>query len=342
MGAIKGKRFVVITDNTTTEGWVKNRKSKNKAANTELKEIQRLLIREDIDILGKRVSSGTNTANGLSRVADQQHCRHKDQARNTDVAGGTRLPADAEIDPSTFLAGLDPSLRVAVLLEQDDEFISTLPPNLLAQVDALRDCVLRRQHAVRSGRACDPLTGSSVTSASPITPASKNPPDKIDTVQSLQRHSLQKVLVNLCENSRSRAEKALAPVTPKSTTKLRRETHVGTLPHFPGESVQNLITLRCLEALSLLVTSNDLVPIYFLTEQEVPVALHKRSAKKSKDSGPLNEAGAAPAVSETATHQGAAQATVISEPSLSLAAANKFDAHPTTLEKVSVLAARSP
>jgi E3 ubiquitin-protein ligase HUWE1 len=99
------------------------------------------------------------------------------------VAGGTWLPADAEIDPSTFLAGLDPSLRVAVLLEQDDEFISTLPPNLLAQVDALRDCVLRRQHAVQSGRACDPLTGSSVTSASPITPASKNPPDKIDAVQ---------------------------------------------------------------------------------------------------------------------------------------------------------------
>ncbi|PLW32133.1 hypothetical protein PCANC_24360 [Puccinia coronata f. sp. avenae] len=269
MGAIKGKRFVVITDNTTTEGWVKNRKSKNKAANTKLKEIQRLLIREDIDILGKRVSSGTNTADGLSRVADQQRCCHEDQARNTEVAGGTRLPADAEIDP---------------------------------------------------------LMHSEIVSSA----------DSMPSDQSLQRHSLQKVLVNLCENSRSRADrasKALAPVTPKSTTKLRRETHVGTLPHFPGERVQNLITVRCLEALSLLVTSNDLVPIYFLTEQEVPVALHKRSAKKSKDSGPLNEAGAAPAVSETATHQGAAQATVISEPSLSLAAANKFNALPRTLEK---------
>ena len=99
------------------------------------------------------------------------------------MAGGTWLPVDAEIDPSTFLAGLDPSLRVAVLLEQDDEFISTLPPNLLAQVDALRDCVLRQQHAVQSGRACDPLTGLSVTSASPITPASKKPPAKIDAVQ---------------------------------------------------------------------------------------------------------------------------------------------------------------
>jgi len=266
-----------------------------------------------------------------SEVADQQRRRREDQARNTATAGGNRAPADPEIDPATFLAGLDPSLREAVLLEQDDGFISTLPPSLLAEVDAMRDRAHRRQHAIRSGRARDPLTGLPVTSASPIPPASKKPPVKVDAVQvldrsgiaalvrlmffpqPLRRHSLQKVLVNLCENSRSRTElistllgllqdgtrdaatidrsfsqvssrasKALTPVTPKSTTKLRRETHVGPLPHFPGESVPNLIALRCLEALSLLVTSNDRVPIYFLTEQEVHVALHKRSAKKSK------------------------------------------------------------
>ncbi|POW21744.1 hypothetical protein PSHT_02053, partial [Puccinia striiformis] len=266
-----------------------------------------------------------------SEVADQQRRRREDLARNTTAAGSNQAPADTEIDPATFLAGLDPSLREAVLLEQDDGFISTLPPNLLAEVDALRDRVVRRQHAARSGRARDPLTGLPVTTASPIPPVAKKVPVKVDAVQvldrsgiaalvrlmffpqPLRRHSLQKVLVNLCENSRSRTEligtllgllqdgtrdaatidksfsqvssrasKALTPVTPKSTTKLRRETHVGPLPHFPGESVPNLIALRCLEALSLLVTSNDRVPIYFLTEQEVHVALHKRSVKKGK------------------------------------------------------------
>ncbi|KNZ64577.1 hypothetical protein VP01_10132g1 [Puccinia sorghi] len=35
----------------------------------------------------------------------------------------------------------------------------------------------------------------------------------------------------------SQASKALTPVTPKSTTKLRRETHVGPIP--PGKSVPN-------------------------------------------------------------------------------------------------------
>ncbi|PLW29099.1 hypothetical protein PCASD_19760 [Puccinia coronata f. sp. avenae] len=359
-----------------------------------------------------------------------------------------------------FLDALPPEIRAelreAVLLEQDDGFISTLPPNLLAEVDALRDRVLRRQHAVRSGRARDPLTGLPVTSASPIPPASKKPPVKIDAVQvldrsgiaalvrlmffpqPLRRHSLQKVLVNLCENSRSRTElistllgllqdgtrdaatidrsfsqvssrasKALTPVTPKSTTKVRRETHVGPLPHFPGESVPNLIALRCLEALSLLVTSNDRVPIYFLTEQEVPVALHKRSAKKSKGkeksstsvtypivgllalldraslvkhpnltesitsllaligrpltslakrlednknqpagtstsvaaSTSLNETGAAPAASETATDRAATRATATSEARPPQTATDKLDAFPTTLEKAPALAA---
>ncbi|WAR63783.1 hypothetical protein PtB15_17B384 [Puccinia triticina] len=389
-----------------------------------------------------------------SEVADQQRRRREDLARNTTAAGSNRAPADPEIDPATFLAGLDPSLREAVLLEQDDGFISTLPPNLLAEVDALRDRVLRRQHAVRSGRARDPLTGLPVTSASPIPSAGKKVPVKVDAVQvldrsgiaalvrlmffpqPLRRHSLQKVLVNLCENSRSRTElistllgllqdgtrdsatidrsfsqvssrasKALTPVTPKSTSKLRRETHVGPLPHFPGESVPNLIALRCLEALSLLVTSNDRVPIYFLTEQEVHVALHKRSAKKSKgkeksntsvtypivgllalldrasllkhpnltesitsllaligkpltalakkseetknqpaaststvSSAPLNEAGSAPAISETATSRAAARATTTTDARPAQTSADKTDAPPTTLEKAPALA----
>ncbi|WAQ92891.1 hypothetical protein PtA15_17A373 [Puccinia triticina] len=389
-----------------------------------------------------------------SEVADQQRRRREDLARNTTAAGSNRAPADPEIDPATFLAGLDPSLREAVLLEQDDGFISTLPPNLLAEVDALRDRVLRRQHAVRSGRARDPLTGLPVTSASPIPSAGKKVPVKVDAVQvldrsgiaalvrlmffpqPLRRHSLQKVLVNLCENSRSRTElistllgllqdgtrdsatidrsfsqvssrasKALTPVTPKSTSKLRRETHVGPLPHFPGESVPNLIALRCLEALSLLVTSNDRVPIYFLTEQEVHVALHKRSAKKSKgkeksntsvtypivgllalldrasllkhpnltesitsllaligkpltalakkseetknqpaaststvSSAPLNEAGSAPAISETATSRAAARATTTTDARPAQTSADKTDAPLTTLEKAPALA----
>jgi hypothetical protein len=55
MGAVRSKRFVVFTDNTTTEGAIRNRKSKDARVNTEWKHIQALLIDSDIDILGKRV-----------------------------------------------------------------------------------------------------------------------------------------------------------------------------------------------------------------------------------------------------------------------------------------------
>ncbi|KNZ55506.1 uncharacterized protein VP01_265g8 [Puccinia sorghi] len=94
-----------------------------------------------------------------SEVADQQRRRRKNQARSTATAGGNCAPADPKIDPATFPAGLDPNLREAIFLKQDVGFISPLPPNLLAEVDAMRDRVHRRQHAIRSGQARDPLTG---------------------------------------------------------------------------------------------------------------------------------------------------------------------------------------
>ncbi|CAH7665807.1 hypothetical protein PPACK8108_LOCUS94, partial [Phakopsora pachyrhizi] len=219
-------------------------------------------------------------------AAEERRRREEDlERRNTTSGSANRaLSASADLDPATFLASLDPTLREAVLLDQDEGFISTLPRNILAERD--------------------PLGGLATTSgASQIGTSSKKTLVKADTVQFLDRsgiaalvrlmffpqplcrHSLQKVLVNLCENSRSfssRAIKALVSPTSKSTGKLQREAHIGPLPQFPGESVPNLIALRCLEALSPLVTANDRVPIYFLTKQEVPVVLHKQSAKKGK------------------------------------------------------------
>jgi hypothetical protein len=55
---------------------------------------------------------------------------------------------------------------------------------------------------------------------------------------------------------------------------------VSSLPHFPGESVPNLIAQRCLEALAFLVSANDQTPLFFLTEQEI--AVNRRAAKKGK------------------------------------------------------------
>lgn len=129
--------------------------------------------------------------------------------------------------------------------------------------------------------------------------------------QPLRRNVLQKVLVNLCENSRTRTElinllltilqdgtrdvsavdKSFSQMSLRATKTLgqketpRRkvpDTPGGALPHFPGESVPNLIAQRCLEALMFLVQSNDQSPLFFLTEQEIVVGLSRRGTKKGK------------------------------------------------------------
>lgn len=129
--------------------------------------------------------------------------------------------------------------------------------------------------------------------------------------QPLRRNSLQKVLVNLCENSRTRTElinllltilqdgtrdvsavdksfsqmslRANKSTGPKETPRRKvPDTPGGALPHFPGESVPNLIAQRCLEALMYLVSSNDQSPLFFLTEQEIVVGLSRRGTKKGK------------------------------------------------------------
>lgn len=62
-----GKKFLVWTDNTTSQSAVKRRKSKDEHVNEEWKEIQRLLTLLSCNIEAKRVTSKGNMADALSR-----------------------------------------------------------------------------------------------------------------------------------------------------------------------------------------------------------------------------------------------------------------------------------
>lgn len=64
---VRGKGFIVWTDNTTTEAAMRNSRSKDKAVNTEWKHIQKLLTNHQFTIKQKRVTSGDNDADALSR-----------------------------------------------------------------------------------------------------------------------------------------------------------------------------------------------------------------------------------------------------------------------------------
>ena len=57
-----------------------------------------------------------------------------------------RVREAAEIDPASFIASLDPSLRQAVLLDQDDTFLQSLPPHMIAEVDVYCDELQARRN----------------------------------------------------------------------------------------------------------------------------------------------------------------------------------------------------
>ena len=240
---------------------------------------------------------------------------------NASRVAATGEPAD--IDPASFIASLDPSLRQAVLLEQDDGFIQTLPSHMIAEAGVYRDEVQARR----------PPTSRNPTRAVPTgTPARKFAVQHdaillLDRTgiavlvrllffpQVLKKALLFKVLVNLCENAKTRTElfnillsilqdgtgdlaavdKSFAqmsvrnrdskPLTPKAIGKQKATTDYLTalaLPASQIETVPDLIAQRCLEALTYIVSNNQLSSVFFLTEHDLPVGLRRAAIKKGK------------------------------------------------------------
>ncbi|GAA5969495.1 hypothetical protein JCM11641_008133 [Rhodosporidiobolus odoratus] len=218
-----------------------------------------------------------------------------------------------DLDPGSFLSTLDPALRSAVLGDRDGASGIGSDQNGIAGRSPL------------TARRTGGLPGASATE-DPAGTAKKATPSR-EVIQlldksglatlirllffphPLRRNSLQKVLVNLCENNRTRVElinllltilhdgtrdvsavdksfsqmslRASKALGAKDTPKRKiPETPGGALPHFAGESVPNLIAQRCLEALLFLASANEQTPLFFLAEQEISVT--KRSSKKGK------------------------------------------------------------
>lgn len=251
----------------------------------------------------------------------QQEAMERARRRTDETARPAREAA--EIDPASFIASLDPSLRQAVLLEQDEGFIQSLPSHMIAEAGAYRD-------ELNSGRPI--VSRNPIRTAPPATQVRKYAPQH-DAILLLDRPSvailvrllffpqvlkktlLFKVLVNLCENSKTRTElfnillsilqegtadlaavdKSFAqlsvrnreakPQTPKSASKQKVSNDYFSslsLPASQVETVPDLIAQRCLEALTYIVSANELSSLFFLTEHDLPVGLRKTITKKGK------------------------------------------------------------
>ena len=72
----------------------------------------------------------------LQQEAQDRRRREREEARRGAAAEGGG-PRAEEMDPASFLASLDPHLRQAVLMEQDDEVLAQLPTAIAAEARAL-------------------------------------------------------------------------------------------------------------------------------------------------------------------------------------------------------------
>ena len=71
-----------------------------------------------------------------------QDSLERDRRRTEESAARLRVSATgepADVDPASFIASLDPSLRQAVLMDQDDGFIQTLSSHMIAEAGVYRD-----------------------------------------------------------------------------------------------------------------------------------------------------------------------------------------------------------
>ncbi|KAI0063633.1 hypothetical protein BV25DRAFT_1854068 [Artomyces pyxidatus] len=238
-------------------------------------------------------------------------------------AGTGAVPAPVDIDPASFIASLDPQLRQDVLMEQDEGFIQTLPSHMIAEAGVYRERAPGRHQAryVPGGRTpiAVPNTSNPRKAAAP-----RDAIQLLDKVgiavlvrllffpQISKKNVLFKVLVNLCENSKTRTElfnlllnilqegagdlaaidrsfaqmtfrNSKLPQTPRAAGKQKAGSDILSslpVPHLPTEIVPDLIAQRCLEALSFIVTSNESSSLFFLTEHDLP--LRRTASKKGK------------------------------------------------------------
>lgn len=248
----------------------------------------------------------------------QQEAIERSRRRAEEAATGT-AGAPAEIDHASFIASLDPNLRQAVLLDQDEGFIQTLPAHMIAEAGMYREGQPRLRLANRHGapRAAPP--GSSAPRKFSPHHDAIQLLDKTGVAilirllffpQVLRKTLLFRVLVNLCENAKTRTElfnlllsilqdgtgdltavdKSFSQMsmrnikTPKALGKQKQSDYFSALalPNSQSEAVPDLIAQRCLEALTFIVTANPLSSLFFLTEHELSAGLRRAASKKGK------------------------------------------------------------
>lgn len=157
----------------------------------------------------------------LQQEAQERRRREREEQRRRNQANGGPPPRAEEMDTASFLASLEPGLRQAVLMDQDEDMLAQLPPEIAVEARALggdRRLSQFHDYIPRMNRARGLDRGNSTDDQ---TQKKKARPcvqmlDKAGVATLLRlmfipqtgssKQSLNTVLKNVCENRQNRAE----------------------------------------------------------------------------------------------------------------------------------------
>ncbi|KAI1912667.1 E3 ubiquitin-protein ligase tom1 [Ophidiomyces ophidiicola] len=253
----------------------------------------------------------------LQQEAADRRRRERETARRQAAANGT--PHAEEMDPASFIATLDPSLRQTVLADQPEEVLAALGPEF---VDEARALTGRRLTQFEIGRA-NPRSRAEVSHQTEGAKKSQRKQivqmlDKAGVATLLRlmfmplqgnaRHHLNDILHNVCQNRQNRIEvlsllllilqdgsadisaversfvqlSLRAKTSATQRTPQLKRTLSTPIPGSNGDVTPLVVIQQCLGALSFLTQYNPHIAWFFLTEHEMHTALKLKSLRKGK------------------------------------------------------------
>lgn len=254
----------------------------------------------------------------LAQEAADRRQHEREEARRRVAAGGSP-PRAEDMDPASFFATLDPQLRTTLLMEADDDMLTHLPPDIVAEARALG-----------GGRRIIDLPGLGRSRARDHDRGDRHeeqPPRKSRPVvqildkagvatllrlmfipqQGSAKQSLNGILRDVCNNRQNRAEvvsillsilqdgssdmhaversfmhlslRAKQPAAAKTPQTKRPSPELGSQN---SEMSPLMVVQQCLYTLVQLTQYNNSIKEFFLKEHETATGFKSKSARKSK------------------------------------------------------------
>jgi E3 ubiquitin-protein ligase HUWE1 len=255
----------------------------------------------------------------LQQEAQERRRNEREEARRRDATNAA--PQADDIDPASFLASLDPALRQAVLMDQDEDVLRQLPPEISAEARALGgDRRLNQFDFVPSGfrRGTDRRAlHDDPTQKKKARPCAQML-DKAGVAtllrlmfipqQGSSKASLTQILRYVCENRQNRAEvisillsilqdgsadvnaveRSFAQLSLRAkqvqqpTDKTSKVSRKNGALSISSEVSPLMVVQQCLNTLTQLTEKNPAVWSFFLTEHETGVGFKSRGNRKGK------------------------------------------------------------